>query len=434
MFTPQKDDSMTRKTHHIIALTLLLLSFAYPLFARNESTVYRTQTFKPDIASLRIRLKDASTLERPILHLNGDEVLEISFDQLSHSLHQYSYTLIHLNADWKPSALSSTDYLQGFTTLDITDYETSLNTQQLYTHYQLEFPNDDMTPKVSGNYAIIIYEDNDPENVIATVCFSIVDPQVHTKITLRGNTDTELYGHYQQLDIDLYTDGIQWTQTSDFLLVVQQNNRWDNRVFNPKPTYVEANRLRFINQRGLIFEGGNEYRYFDLASTYYMGNNVDKIYFDHNFYHAFLFPSENLSDVSYTAQYDSNGQFVINAERTDYDDTEADYMWVHFILPQAIPFSKGEVYVGGDVFFNKLTPRNKMQYDNEHKCYTLSCFLKQGGYDFQYWYVPYNSRKATTLPIEGSHYETQNEYRVYVYYRPFGALYDQLICVEQLGN
>lgn len=415
-----------------LLLLLFFLTSSLLAWAKENTTVYRTQTCKQDIASLRIRFKDASTLERPILQLNSEEVLEISFDQLSHNLHQYTYTLLHLNADWTPSSLSSTDYLQGFTSLDITDYQTSVNTQQLYTHYQLEFPNDDMKPKLSGNYAIIIYEDNDPQNIIATACFAIVDPQIHTSTELRGNTNIELYGRYQQLDIDLYTDNITWTQTSDFLLVVQQNNRWDNLVFNPKPTYVEAKRLRFINQRDLIFEGGNEYRYFDIASTYYMGNNVDKIEFDHNFYHAFLFPSENLADAAYSAQYDSNGQFVINAEKTDYDDTDADYMWVHFFLPQPQPFLNGEVYIGGDMFFNLFSQSNKMQYDPAHHCYTLSCYLKQGGYDFQYWLLPYKSNKATTLPIEGSHYETHNEYTVYVYYRPFGALYDQLISVQRL--
>ena len=29
--------------------------------------------------------------------------------------------------------------------------------------------------------------------------------------------------------------------------------------------------------------------------------------------------------------------------------------------------------------------------------------------------------------IEGSHYETRNDYHIYVYYRPIGEVYDQLI-------
>lgn len=420
------------KPAHSLLPILCILLFSNLLNAAENTIVYRTTTCKPEIASLRIRFKDSSKLERPVLRLNGEDVLEISFDELSHSLHQYSYTLLHLDADWRPSSLSSTDYLQGFPTQDIVDYEMSLNTQQLYTHYWFYFPNEDMLPTLSGNYAIVIYEDNDMDNRVATVCFSVVDPKAHTQVSLRGNTDIELNGRYQQLDIDLYTDGITWTQANDFLLVVQQNNRYDNIVYNPRPTYIEGNRLRYINRRELIFEGGNEYRYFDIASTYYMGNNVDHIYFDHTYYHAFLLPSENRADLSYTAQYDSNGQFVINAERTDYDDTEADYMWVHFFLPKDFPFPDGDVYVGGDLFFNQLSPSNKMQYDSEHRCYILSRYLKQGGYDFQYWFEPRYSQKVTTQPVEGSHYETQNEYTVYVYYRPFGALYDQLISVQRL--
>lgn len=419
------------KTLHI-GLCILSLWLLPNLMYAQTGTTYSTKTYKQNIASLRIRKSNATKLERPILTLNEDEFLEISFDELSHTTHQYTYTLLHLDADWTLSSLSSTDYLQGFTTQDITDYEYSLNTQQLYTHYRLSFPNEDMVPTLSGNYAIVIYEDNDINNVVATACFSIVEPIVHTKTVLRGNTDIELNGRYQQLDIDLYTDGIQWTQPTDFILVVTQNNRKDNLVFNPKPTYIENNRLRYINNKNLIFEGGNEYRYFDIASVYYMGNNVDNIYFDHTYYHAFLLPSENTAHTPYTTMFDSNGQFVINAERTDEDDTEADYMWVHFLLPKDLPFIDGDVYVGGDVFFNELSSSNKMQYDREHKCYTLSHYIKQGGYDFQYWFVPSYTHNVTTQRIEGSHYETQNEYTVYVYYRPFGALYDQLISVQRL--
>ena len=34
---------------------------------------------------------------------------------------------------------------------------------------------------------------------------------------------------------------------------------------------------------------------------------------------------------------------------------------------------------------------------------------------------------ATPLPLEGSHWQTRNEYSVDVYYRPFGSRYDRLV-------
>lgn len=394
---------------------------------------YETCVMKDNVRTLRIRYADTTQPERPILTLGGDEQLEISFDELSHETRNYTYTLLHLNADGTESNLSSSEYLQGFTTQDITDYTTSLNTQQLYTHYSFLFPNEDMQPLVSGNYALKIYEDGDRDNVVAYVCFSVVEPLVSIDINVRGNTDIELAGRYQQLDIDVNFGEMNIVNPAgDITLLVRQNGRTDNEVLNPRPTYIENRRLRYINQKQLIFEAGNEYRHFDIASQYFKGYNVDRIYFDRNFYHAFLFPDEIKSESPYLTEYDANGQCVVHAEKVQDDDTEADYMWVHFLLPATEPWFTGSLFVNGDLTYNCFTTENRMQYDAKHQAYTLSLYLKQGGYDYQYLFLEKGKTSATTFPAEGSHWQTQNEYTVYVYYHPFGSRGDRLIGVKRL--
>ncbi|MBO4578356.1 MAG: DUF5103 domain-containing protein, partial [Paludibacteraceae bacterium] len=62
----------------------------------------------------------------------------------------------------------------------------------------------------------------------------------------------------------------------------------------------------------------------------------------------------------------------------------------------------------------------------------LSAPVKQGGYDYQYWFVPKGAKQATLLRTEGSHWETRNEYTVFVYYCPFAARYTRLVGVKQL--
>ena len=134
-------------------------------------------------------------------------------------------------------------------------------------------------------------------------------------------------------------------------------------------------------------------------------------------------------------EFDVDGQWVINAERTLYDmDTEAEYMWVHWTVPANDPWFDGLVYVGGDIFDNTLTMRNRMQYDNERKCYWLTALVKQGGYDYQYWFVPREDKKVTLQRTEGSHWETKNEYTIYVYYRPFGSRADQLVGLQVIHS
>lgn len=438
----------------VFKVILVLLAVCYGQITNATEAAYRTRTFNQEtIKTLRIRYVDTrtgepvnGTLVRPFLVIGtgmpideqGDlqnHVLEISFDEMSHEVHQYTYSLMHLNADGTESRLSSAEYVEGFTTQDITTYEHSLNTSELYTHYSFMFPNADMRIKASGNYAIRIYEDGDTDKTIAIVRFAVVSPETTVKAKIRPNTDIELNGRYQQLDIDVeFAGNLRNSRSEDYFIVVQQNGRIDNLVFAPKPTFLESNRLRYTNCKALIFEGGNEYRHFDTYSTYFAGTGVDRIVHDKNDYHALLFVDEIRKGV-YVHEFDVDGQRIVHAERTVYDiETEAEYMWVHWTLAAEKPWFDGVVYVGGDVFENSIGPRNRMQYDNERKCYWLNALVKQGGTDYQYWFVPKGEEKVTLQRTEGAHWETENEYTIYVYYKPFGSRYDQLVGLQVIKS
>lgn len=431
---------------------IFILAIGYWLLAIGDMGIcmaqYRTNIFNSHVRTLRVRyLEDNGVIQRPILALengvvdgnNPNNTLEISFDELSHDVHMYSYTVKHLNHDWKSSSLTTVEYIQGYTTADIDDYALSVNTQQSYTNYRFTFPNDDMQLTKSGNYVLLIYEDGDMENIVAQVCFAVVDPLVEIDAHIRGNTDKEFNGRYQQLDIDLQTNHIDVRNPEEIKLVVRQNNRIDNEVIITKPTFVEPYRMRYQNQSALIFEGGNEFRHFDIYSAYYAGYHVHDVLYEQGAYHALLETDEvrgtfargaGREGLPYLTENDANGQWVVNCEKADDADTEAEYMWVHFLLPVQEPIMDGYVFVGGELFYNQYVAANRMEYDADNKCYYLYAYVKQGGYDYMYYVMSMNS--VTTLPLEGSHWQTNNEYSVYVYYRPFGGRYDQLVGSEKL--
>ena len=409
---------------------------------------HKTQVLDTDIRTLRMRymieaLAPSGTVSRPYLILpeNGvidgseaENTLEISFDEMSHDVHQYSYRVAHCNRDWTESHISSYEYVDGFTTADIVEYEHSMNTQQAYTHYSFAFPNEDMQLKASGNYALQIYEDGDQEQVVAEVCFRVVEPMVSMDANVRGNTDSEFNGRYQQLDIDVNIRSLNLQNPNEIKIVVEQNGRRDNQVVLSRPTFVEPNRLRYVNQKALIFEGGNEYRHFDIYSAYYAGYHVDRVEYTQGEYHALLDIDEvrgtknknaGREGLPYVTEMDANGQWLVNCEKTDYVDTEAEYMWVHFVLPVDQYVMDGQVFVGGEAFGNQLSAQNRMEYNADQKYYYLYAYLKQGGYDYMYYVWGQNG--VTSLPIEGSHWQTQNEYSICVYYTPFGGRCDRLV-------
>ena len=405
-----------------ITIIVIFLSLVAGLVAQTHTRVYNEQ-----VRTLRVA--------REVLVLGEMEPLQISFDEMSHDVHFYTYSVEMLN-----TSLLSSEYLQGFTTRDITDFEHSMNTSREYTHYWFEFPNDEMQLTKSGAYRLTVYEDGDPENKVAEVDFCVVEPLVKIDAKVRANTDVEFNGRYQQIDVDvdLKQSAISY-QPSEFRVEVTQNNRLDNAVTLTQPTFVEPNRLRYINNRALIFEGGNEYHHFDAFSCFYAGTGIDRVFHELGDYHALLFRDE-ITQGQYIHQFDSNGRFVVNAERTSDSDTEAEYMWVYWTMPADKPWFDGALYIGGEIFGNELSLRNRMQYDNDTKVYWLTALVKQGGYDYQYWFVPKSqitnhkseiiNKNTTTQRVDGSYWQTENEYAIYVYWRPFGARYDRLVGVK----
>ena len=410
-------------------LLLLITAFCLNLTAQ---TTYHTRIFQPDIKTLQIGVVGVK-LGLPNMQLTGTDVMQISFDQMSREAHSYGYKVIHCNADWTPSSLNSNEYLSGYTTGNITDYSTSLNTTYLYTHYSFLLPNSDMSFKISGNYVVIIYEDNQVDKPIAHACFSIVDPQVAITATVRGNTDTELSGRVQQLDFEVALNGYVVREPSaELKVIVRQNNRTDNQVTDLQPTYVTNSNLSFINNKGLIFEGGNQYHRFDFSSVYAAGEGISSIHFTDPHYDVILNNDKIRTSKTYAYDLDVHGKFVINLQNATNNDIEADYMMVHFNLPTNQPFFDGQLYLGGEFNYNQMNDDVRLKYDVKTESYVQDILLKQGGYNYQYWFVPKGETKATSERVEGSYWQTKNEYTIYIYHRPWGEHYDKLVGVKKV--
>ena len=412
----------------LILFPFLLLA----VFLRGQE-VFQTRILHENVKTLQVKVND-NPLTLPVITLNGNDVLEISFDEMSHEKRSFSYEIKHCNADWTISSLSSSEYLQEFSRGYIDDYALSVNTTFLYTNYRFILPNNDVSFAVSGNYLINIYEDNQSDNPVAHVCFSVVEPQVEISAAVRGNTDTELNKSMQQLDFDVVMRNykIQDAQT-ELKVVVRQNNRTDNQVTGLKPTFYSADKLSFVNNRQLIFEGGNEFHRFDFSSIYNYDERIAQIKFDRPYYQVYLTENSIQADDAYMQDFDVNGRFVVNYQNAiESPDVEADYMFVNFYLPVNRPFIQGNIFLGGNWNYNRLNALSRMDYDPSNGLYYKTLLLKQGGYNYQYLFLREGETRASTKPVDGSHWQTQNEYAIYIYHRPWGGRYDKLVGVKIL--
>lgn len=389
---------------------------------------YSTQIFDENIKTLQI-LPNGESLMLPVLVLGSADEIVISFDELSYEASNFYYKIVHCDAYWEESDLASMEYLDGFDGGMIDMYDYSVNTTVNYIHYTLQLPNDDVQLKLSGNYVVLIARDGDFENgVVATACFSLVEPMVDINVEMNGRTMKELNGRYQAVALDVMVEGVESRdKMQDFIVVVRQNNRLDNEAYLTRPTYVNGGRLRYENREELIFEGGNQYRSIDFSSRYTYGGGIDHIEFDRDMYHVVLEADASRANNKEAYAMDAHGGYVINLQKNNYPDTEADYMWVHFYYPAEVPYLEGRMYIVGDLTQNLVDNRSEMIYDLSEKCYVRSLLLKQGGYNYVYALKAKNREELSVIQTEGSFWESRNRYDVMVYFRPFGARYDRLV-------
>jgi hypothetical protein len=68
-----------------------------------------------------------------------------------------------------------------------------------------------------------------------------------------------------------------------------------------------------------------------------------------------------------------------------------------------------------------------MTYNPEKKEYEATMFLKQGWYNYEYVFLKDGETIGTASLFEGSHYETENDYIILVYYRNPRDRFDRVI-------
>lgn len=365
----------------------------------------------------------------PVIRLGSDESIEFSFDEMSHRYHRFTYSVTHCDAQWKPSDLLESEYMDGFNDQPIDDWQNSLNTTFDYTHYTLTLPDDNVRFKLSGNYRLSIREDG---REVAWFRFLVSEDKQNLSATISGNTDIDTHKSNQQLNMSIVLNGLNVTDPDrEIYTVIMQNRRLDNAVINPNPTYYTGDRLIYEHCRELIFPAGNEFRRFEVVNMYDMNLNVDRIAFHDPYYHATLMRDKR--HTAYTFDYDHNGRFLIRYNQADDTDTEADYLFVHFSL-SGIRMSEGKMYVSGHFSGGNLSSRYEMEYNTLNRAYEATLLLKQGAYDYQYLWVPDQETKGQTKPTEGDWYETRNEYDILLYYKQRGSRYDRLISVLKTEN
>ena len=401
-----------------IKFSVIFLLFTSILFSQVEHEInppdyIKTINFKGNTPESQL----------PVLKLGDNLVLE--FDALNGDEADFYYKIEHFNYDWTRSDLVKSEYLRGFDNQRIRDYENSFNTYQIYSHYLLQIPNEQTRGLlVSGNYMIKIF--NDDDELVFSRKFMIYENRVPVGVAIKRSRDVRSIQEKQSVDIIVSSNAMNFNnpkRTVNTLLI--QNNNLNNTISDLKPQYTIGQQLIYKYDTESSFWAGNEFLFIetkDLRSATLGTKYIDL----KELYHNYLYTDIIRADRSYTYNPDINGNFLITAIDTDDPSIEADYAWVHFSLQHKQLFDDKSIHVYGNFNNYAIDENTKMYFDERSGFYHAPLLLKQGFYNYKYVIID-SDGKIDEGAISGNFYQTENNYKVLVYYKDLGARYDKII-------
>lgn len=428
-----------RLTFHTFMTLSLLLIFAMESFGqrnrRNErqrspqqELVYDNINYLPSIRSVVWQQQDHEG-SFPVLFLGQSGILELSFDDLRADVRNFYYSIEHCTAHWESSRLSPLEYADGFNEDRVEQFRSSVNTLQTYTNYILTIPSREVRPKRSGNYLLKVYEDADKKRLILTRRFYVVQPAFEVSAQLLPSPDGSKRLQNQKLNINLHTAGMSVNNPyQDIQLLVMQNQRPDVQQWLNSPSFVNGAELRYEDRKTLDFEGGNEFRYFDMRSLRLASERIASMTTD-SLVHVELTPDRDVSALAYGTLYDENGAFFLRNEDRPNALEESDYAQVTFSL-QLDDFQQNEldeksIYVVGAFNNYQRQTANKLHYDAASKRWKTTLPLRQGLYDYEY-VLTGDQGLFEPFKFSGSYFQTGNDYQILVYYRRPGTTWDEI--------
>ena len=423
------------KTETPKIISALLLFCIVPCFAQSPTDLPPINAiYAKGIQSVKLT-PTSTNFGQPVIQLFSGEKLTLSFDDLLQKDRYLKYTLVHCSHDWQYSPLNQIEYIDGFTEDLLQNYAFSFNTVVPYTHYELTFPTREMRLTKSGNYLLVVYDDN-MNNPVLTRRIMVLDvQQAGIKPNITWAQDLQYRNTKQQVDFTAYTGNFSIRNPALYLhATILQNGRWDNAIVgltyrNTKPGEFSFN---FDNLNRNVFNGVNEYRTFDIRTLRSTADRITSVNFHNRINQAYVMEDLARPWGAYVTNTTLRGYCAYSNSDFSGQNTE-DYVLVHFTLRCDFQVAEGDIYVFGELTDWQIDPKAKLTYNSGNNYWETDFYCKQGYYNYIYVFVPKGKKNAAKIDdtyIEGSHWQTQNNYTILLYLQEEGTAYDKLIGVN----
>lgn len=159
-------------------------------------------TLAEDIRTVQLHPTGRETA-LPVIGLDSGQTLTLSFDRLDGGRGgPLSVTIIHYDRFWRPRLVAA-EYLAGFQGDEIREVRPSAGTRVRFTHYTYTFPNQLLSMRRSGNFAIRVTEFGDDRAVLLERPFFVTEEAASLELDVRSGLGSGLGGPFRQPVADL---------------------------------------------------------------------------------------------------------------------------------------------------------------------------------------------------------------------------------------
>ena len=348
------------------------------------------------------------------------------FDDLFGNEADYYYEIVHCDYNWVPTNIPKQEYLKGFDGQRIQEYQNSLNTLQIYSHYKLPIPNQFTQLLLSGNYVLKILDEN--KEVVLSRKFILYEDLVTIPIQIKRARTANYLEYKHNIEFSVKSQLINFQNPlKNIKVVLLQNGQFNTAIKNIAPQYTIGNELIYRYDTQTQFWAGNEFLYFDNNDIRAASNNVSRIDSSNGIYNSNLYTNNARANYPYSVAPDVNGNFVVRNIRAEKNEIEADYAWVYFSLSAPAFMANKDIYITGMFNNYSLSPEYKMDFNVKQNTYEKAVLIKQGFTNYQYQVADAKGTIDAENAIDGNFWQTENDYSILVYYRENTDRYDRVI-------
>ena len=319
----------------------------------------------------------------PVLALGSGQTLSLEFDILNEVGGGYSVYFYHADRQWQRDLLP-VEYLQSFQSDDIRDYELSLATEVSYSHFEYEFPNQNIQFLRSGNYILRVTEAGDEQAVLFEEPFFITEQSAELDFAIQSGLGS---GSYFQPVVRIRPPDQFDNPVYNYNVCFARNGRFALARCAEDPTLVGGSLFEFLLPRDASFTHEGPLYELDMGLLQ-PGPQIVDVDLQTSPYTVTL-------DLDYARfggdlfNDDLTGQTLVSTVVQDAPgaaDIGAEYVATRFrFVPQDEEPAPGPVILTGSFNGWVVDPAFELMWNAAEARYETEVLLKQGRYVYKYF-------------------------------------------------